>query len=148
MYCLACGTESPPGLRFCNRCGASLKEHVHSNPRLIRSFLLAVVIVGLSGLGIMLGGGLKLKTEGNMTQDIVAIFMMFTFLLTLIIEIFLMRQLSKLLASPEKHTHQQSDRFGPTELRVPLTRTLPEPALSVTENTTRTLKYARSEQQR
>lgn len=147
MYCLACGTELPAGLSFCNRCGTSLKDRDQAKPKLVRSLLFAIVILGLAGLGMMLGGAVTLKREAGLDQNLVGVFMVFTFLLTLIIELFLMRQVSKLLKTREKHP-PQSERFTPSELTMEHPPTLPEPSMSVTENTTRTLEYSRTQAQR
>lgn len=148
MYCLACGSALPAGLSFCNRCGTSLKERDEGNPKLVRSLLFAIVILGLSGLGMMLGGAVTLKREAGLDQNLIGFFMVFTFFLTLIIELFLMRQVSKLLSKREKPTQQLPERFTPSELTAEHPRTLPEPAMSVTENTTRTLEYSHTQPQR
>jgi hypothetical protein len=151
MFCSSCGTTITPGLSFCNRCGASLKEQPTETTvktGAIVAFLLAITIIGLSGLGIMLGGAVTLKTEAAMTQDVVGMFMFFTFFIVSVIEFFLVRQLSRLISNPApKRASLPKQPALPQELHpasVQL-RGLPEAMPSVTENTTRTLEYSRKE---
>ena len=66
MYCSACGTPLTPGLSYCNRCGASLKEHAQSKSSAIPAFLTAITLIAIVGLGIMLGGALTLKRDADM----------------------------------------------------------------------------------
>src|SRR6202008_5171396 len=78
MFCSSCGTTITPGLSYCNRCGASLKEQPPATTvrtGAILAFLLAVTVIGLGGLGIMLGGALTLKREAGLTEDVVGMFM-------------------------------------------------------------------------
>lgn len=111
----------------------------------ISAFLTAITILGVVGLGIMLGGALVLRKEANLTQDLIAVFMLFVFLIVGPIEFMLIRQLSRLtgasdlraLAPPQQAFH---------ELRPANVNGLVEPMGSVTDNTTRTLEYSRREQ--
>jgi predicted nucleic acid-binding Zn ribbon protein len=146
MYCVTCGTPLAPGLSYCNRCGASLKERSDSKSGAIIAFLTAITLIGISGLGIMLGGTMALKREANLSQELVGIFMLFTFLIVCITEILLVRQLSRLTGSNEQKRVDVPPHFvAPPEFRPVQPRTLAEPIPSVTENTTRTLEYSRSE---
>ena len=146
MFCAACGTQLAPGLSFCNRCGTSLKER--SEPGkvgTIPAFLTAITIIGVSGLGLMLGGTLALSGAG-LDPALVGFFMLFTFLIVGITEILLVRQLSRFTAGNERKMIEQRPPLAlPTELQQPQPRTLAEPVPSVTENTTRTLEYSRNE---
>ena len=157
MYCAACGGPVAPGLKFCNRCGASLgKEVVESSHAGITTALItSIVIVGIGGLGIMLAGALNLKTNGQLGNDAVALFMFLTFLLVAMVELFLLRQLSRVLGTGIKNqqvdqSHQlfQPASASPNELRATPLRALPEPIPSVTEHTTRTLEHASRESSR
>ena len=158
MYCAACGGPVTPGLKFCNRCGASLgKERVESSQAgIITALITGIVMVGLGGLGIMLAGALNLKTYGQLGNDVVAIFMFLTFLIVITVEMFLLRQLSRVLGETSRRK-QQADQPQPlfqpatastNELRAAPVRTLPEPIPSVTENTTRTLEHSLRESSR
>lgn len=150
MFCSSCGTSITPGLSFCNRCGASLKEQpTESTVRTgaIVAFLIAITIIGVSGLGMMLGGAVTLKREAQLGEDVVGMFMFFTFFVVSIIEFFLVRQLSKLISNPApKRASLPQPSAMPHELlpaSAAQARGLPEAMPSVTENTTRTLEYAR-----
>ena len=145
MYCVACGTPLTPGLSYCNRCGTSLKERSDSKSGAIIAFLIAITLIGISGLGIMLGGAMALKQEANLSQDLVGIFMLFSFLIVCATEILLVRQLSRLTGSNEQKRDVPPHFVAPPELRPAQPRTLAEPIPSVTENTTRTLEYSRNE---
>jgi hypothetical protein len=147
MYCSACGTPLAPGLAFCNRCGMSLKVRQEQKPTVaITAFLIAITLIGTIGLGIMLGGTFTLTNEAHLKEELVGFFMFFTFLIVLITEILLVRQLSRLTATNVKAIEAPQVAM-PGELRPPQPRTLPEPIPSVTENTTRTLEYSRNEPQ-
>ena len=151
MYCSACGGPVMPGLKFCNRCGTGLTKEPDEKKGsgVAAGLITAVVFVALGGLGIMFGGAIALKNGGGLTEDVVALFMLLTFAVVGTVEVFLLRQLSRLLESRGKL--QQSDQpqplfqpssVSPHELpRAPL-RTFPEAVPSVTEHTTRTLQQS------
>jgi hypothetical protein len=111
----------------------------------ISAFLTAIVILGVVGLGIMLGGSLVLRKEANLPFELVGAFMFFTFFIVGIIEFMLIRQLSRLTGAVDERRY-----FPPTqplnELSPASVNNLGQPVGSVTENTTRTLEYARREQ--
>jgi hypothetical protein len=150
MYCSACGTPLAPGLSYCNRCGISLKERGERRPSgAIIAFLIAISVIGIAGLGIMLGGAFSLTLEAHLKDELVGFFMLFTFLIVAVIEILLVRQLSRLIAAPQAKAIDQPQLLAvPDEFRPPEPRTLAEPLASVTENTTRTLEYSRPESAR
>ena len=146
MYCSGCGAPITPGLSYCNRCGTSLKERSSESKSSlpIVALVAAMVLVALSGLGLMLGGPIALKREGGFETDFVALFMFLTFLVTSFTEIFLYRQLSRLTAQPKLPVATPASiATAPPEYYAPQPRSLPEPVPSVTENTTRTLEYER-----
>lgn len=146
MYCSTCATPIAPGLSFCNRCGANLKDRTaNTNMGPISAFLTAITILGVVGLGIMLGGALVLRKEANLTQELIGFFMLFVFLIVGSIEFMLIKQLSRVtgggddrrVLAPPQQAH---------ELRPANVNNLAEPLGSVTDNTTRTLEYSRREQ--
>jgi Na+-transporting methylmalonyl-CoA/oxaloacetate decarboxylase gamma subunit len=148
MYCSACGTPLAPGLSFCNRCGANLKGPTDSKTGALTAFLTAITLIGMAGLGVMFAGALLLKNEAGLREDLVAFFMLFTFLSLTIIEILLIRQLSRFTKSTEQKPAETPSQFvAAPELRSSQQRMLAEPVASVTENTTRTLEYVRNEAQ-
>jgi hypothetical protein len=149
MFCIACGTPLAAGLSYCNRCGTSLKERSESKTGTIAAFLTAITLIGTIGLGIMLGGAVTLKREGELPVELIGFFMLFTFITIIGIEILLFRQLSKLTSVSERNVIDMPQHFPrqfvePSQLSAPQ-RSLTEPIPSVTENTTRTLEYSRNE---
>lgn len=148
MFCSTCGTTITPGLSFCNRCGASLKEPTEATVRTgaIIAFLIAISIIGIGGLGVMVGGALTLRKDAALGEDVVGMFMFFTFFILSLTEFFLVRQLSKLIGGTSaKRVSAPTPMAIPNELRAAQARGLPEAMPSVTENTTRTLEYLRNE---
>jgi hypothetical protein len=146
MYCPACGTPVAPGLSFCNRCGMSLKEPSNSTAGPVAAYLAAITIIGLGGLGLMLGGAMALKNGGQFHEELIGIFMFMIFMIVGIVELSLCKQLSRLNRTSDKKQLAPPLQAGiPVELRAAQPRALGEPIQSVTENTTRTLEYSRSE---
>jgi hypothetical protein len=144
MYCSNCGTPVTSEISFCNRCGNGLRER--TEPRgsyAITAFLTAITSIGIVGLGIMLGGSLVLRREAGLPVELVGFFMMFTFVIVALIEVMLVRNLSKLIGCGERTKHLPTSPQPPLELRPPTTTSFGEPVGSVTDNTTRTLEYAR-----
>lgn len=149
MYCSACASPVTAGLKFCNRCGANLnKDQEATGSSLAGGLITAVVMVALFGLGIMFAGSIALKKGGDMNNDIVGLFMFFSFLIIGTTEVFLLRQLSRL-----QGTNNQTQRvenspplFQPAQSapmrELHAVREMPEPVSSVTENTTRTLVHS------
>lgn len=152
MYCSACGSPIAPGLSFCNRCGMSLKERTSDpkSPIPIVALIGAMILVALSAMGLLLGGPIALKREGQFGEEMIVLFMFLTFLITAFIEIFLYRQLSRLTAQPKSSGTplNQLPATAPAEYYAPQPRSLAEPLPSVTENTTRTLEYQRNDEGR
>ena len=147
MYCSVCGTQIAPGLSFCNRCGASLKDRsANNNTAAISAFLTAVTVIGVAGLGLLFFGAMLLKRKAQLDEQFIGIFMLFTFLLVGTVEFMLLRQLSKLIGSREEQKALPPPMQPMHELRTASAAALAEPLPSVTENTTRTLEYVRREQ--
>ena len=97
-------------------------------------------------MGMLLGGPLTLKREGNFDNDLIIFFMFLIFFFASITEILLYRQLGRL--SGQSKTNKQHIISAPplaAEYYGPQQRSLPEPVPSVTENTTRTLEYQRNQ---
>lgn len=146
MYCSTCATPLAPGLSYCNRCGASLKERDDSKTGTVNAYLTAISIIAVAGIALTLGGAIALKNGAELPEQLIGIFMLMTFLIVCIVEIFLCRQLSRLTSIKENVNFVALQHPAmPTELRGPQPRSLGEPAPSVTENTTRTLEYSRNE---
>jgi hypothetical protein len=150
MYCSACGTPLAPGLSYCNRCGMSLKERSEpATTGLVTAYLTAISLVAVAGVCLMLGGAIALRNGAHFEEDIDGIFMLMTFFIVSLVEIFLCRQLSRISKATANRESlappMQMPAAMPGELRPPQPRALAEPLTSVTENTTRTLEYSRHE---
>jgi hypothetical protein len=145
MYCANCGTQLVQGLSYCNRCGFNLRERNESDTGSVTAFLTAITLLGVLGLAMMLGGALVLRRAAGLSQELVALFMLFTFLIVSVTELMLVRNLSRLSAPKEKDRFLQPQ--VQQDLRLPQASSLGEPVGSVTDNTTRTLEYARREQE-
>jgi hypothetical protein len=146
MYCANCGTPLTQGLSYCNRCGANLKERSEVSTGAISAFLTAITLIAICGLGIMFGGALVLRKGANLGQELIGFFMLFTFMIVGMTEIFLVRNLSKLTSASEKKNYFPAPSPIPQDLRLSQGMPVGEPVSSVTENTTRTLEYIRREQ--
>jgi hypothetical protein len=151
MYCSTCGSPVTTGLSFCNRCGASLgkdkADETSSSPA--NGLIAALLFVTLFGLGIMFAGAIALKQGGGLPNEVVGMFMFFSFVLIGTVDIFVLRQLSKLMSHGTRRTQveapplfQPASGVSTNELRGVPPRTLPDPLPmpSVTEHTTRTLQ--------
>jgi hypothetical protein len=143
MYCANCGTPLTQGLSYCNRCGNSLRERSETNTGAISAFLTAIVLIGIGGLGIMFGGSLVLRKGANLSQELIGFFMLFTFLIVGMVEVMLVRNLSKLMGEKETKNFFPAPQQVSPDLRLPSATPFGDPVSSVTENTTRTLEYAR-----
>ena len=146
MYCANCGSPVTSSLSYCNRCGISLREKSEPNKTgPISALLTAITLIAICGLGAMLGGSLALRNGGGLPVDFVAVFMLFTFLIVCVTEVMLIKNLSRLIGPAEPKRYAVQPQQPPLELRPPAAQTFGEPVGSVTENTTRTLEYARRE---
>ena len=149
MYCSACASPVTAGLKFCNRGGANLnKDQEVPGSSLGAGLIWAVVVIALFGLGITFGGAIALKNGGGLHDDIVGLFMLFSFVIIGLAELFLLRQLSRVLGANNQSQRventpplfQPAQSAPPRELRA--VRDTAEPITSVTENTTRTLEHS------
>jgi hypothetical protein len=143
MYCASCGTPLTQGLSYCNRCGTSLRERSGANTRAIGAFLTAITLIGVCGLGLMFAGALVLRRGANLSQEMIGFFMLFAFLIVGMVEVMLVKNLSKLMGEKEKKNYFPAPQNVSNDLRLPQATPFGEPVSSVTENTTRTLEYLR-----
>lgn len=143
MYCASCGTLLTQGLSYCNRCGTSLRERSASNTGAIGAFLTAITLIGVGGLALMFAGALVLRRGANLSQELIGFFMLFAFLIVGMVEVMLVKNLSKLMGEKEKKNYFPAPPNVSNDLRLPQGTPFGEPVSSVTENTTRTLEYLR-----
>ena len=144
MYCASCGTPLTQGLSYCNRCGTSLRERSGTSTGAISAFLTAITLIGVGGVALMFVGSLVLRKGANLSQELIGFFMLFAFLIIGMIEVMLVRNLSRLMGSEkEKKNYFPAPQTVTNDLRLPQGTPFGEPVSSVTENTTRTLEYLR-----
>jgi len=157
MYCSTCATPLTPGLSYCNRCGANLKERGNSITSSVQAYLTTITLIAIPGLGLMLGGAIALKKKAQFDEEMIGAFMFMCFLIIALVEIFLLRQLSRVSSSSsstEKRLPAPAPMSVPPDFRaIPdprelQARSLSDPGASVTENTTRTLDYSHDEPRR
>jgi hypothetical protein len=144
MYCVNCGSPVTSSLSYCNRCGSNLRDKAESNKTgPISAYLTAITLIGITGLGIMLGGAIVLRTGVGMPVDFIAFFLLQVFLVVLLTEVMLIRSLSRVTSANESRRQFTPAQQPPLELHSPASSTFTKPVSSVTDNTTRTLEYAR-----
>ena len=148
MFCPSCGTEST-GLKYCNRCGANLSALMH--PEVIQVSLtrpatligIIMTFLTLGGFALLIAGARTLAPVVQGEDPVVAMIFM-GMVIILIVDIFLARQLTKLINA----SIGGSTKATPSQVAPPVTAPqLPRPdtapflqAPSVTENTTRFLE--------
>ncbi|HEV2912788.1 MAG TPA: hypothetical protein VGX92_05670 [Pyrinomonadaceae bacterium] len=153
MYCSSCGTESTPGLNYCNRCGAGLntqslaasqKAPYDNLTNLMLILGAATTVISLGGMGLLIAGAIRLAREGFSTDPVMMmIFMGMTTIL--VVDILLVRQLSRLISAAlpaDNRTRSARETIAPPKQTNRQLNAHPEPAASVTENTTRTFEPA------
>ncbi len=152
MFCPSCGTEYTIELKYCNRCGANLGTNLAppqsvepvvvnlTKPTLIIGGLLLLITLG--GFGGLVGGTMSLATilRGNDSFMMIILFGMLTIL---IVDIFLVRLLSKLISaalspvSPQRIVQPTMTGATPQQFQSPTPTNRLQSMPSVTENTTR-----------
>jgi hypothetical protein len=152
MFCPSCGAENS-GLKYCNHCGANLASLYGPSETTVVNLTKPAVLIGiilvvltLGGFGLLVGGALALAPALNGSDPLMAM-ILFGMIVILTIDIFLVRQLTKLI-----NAALRSDAGGVARSRIqnvqhPQSLPTPEtahflPASSVTDNTTRFLEQA------
>ena len=151
MYCPSCGTEYTIELKYCNRCGANLNAALAAQPeRVVVNLTRPTLIIGtvmtlltLGGFGIVIGGAVELARNVQLGSDPVIALVVMGMLSILTADIFLVRQLAKLINASLTSGAQTQPRRS-NVLASPPVAQLPQPGAaglqgvpSVTENTTR-----------
>jgi hypothetical protein len=159
MYCQTCGTEIQTGLNYCNRCGAAVGSSLSSAAgrpettvidikgpvRTLGATITLVTLLGLSILFFALGG--LASAERPLPADLLGVLSVVGLLMILIIDVMLIRILSRLVQLPvaaPATLPAQSKRPESRELHSPAAQTYmpastdPLPVSSVTDHTTRT----------
>jgi hypothetical protein len=151
MYCSSCGAAVPPGLSYCNRCGADLrvKEEStvkHSGPG-PNSLVWAIVAVTTIGLFLLIALMVFMK-ELHFNDGLINGFSAATLLTILLVDVLFAWLLLSSKRGQKKSTELAELKAElRRELAATQTHSLPEPAQSVTEHTTRTLEPVRSQRE-
>lgn len=149
MFCSSCGSAVTSGLSFCNRCGAELHKK-KSGFEIPESLIWAIVAVSVGGLALIIGLMAVMKNELHFDNQLILLVTLLSFLPLLAAEIVFIWMMIK----SSRHAKHREPIPGPaSELRGTATkelgeareRFLNEPALSVTEQTTRTLEAVEHE---
>jgi len=126
------------------------ERNERKEPDFSGNLITGVVLVGIFGLLIVCGGSIALKKGGEFNSDFIALFMVLSFAILGFIEIFLARQLSRVLGAGHKRKQLEESGqqlFQPAQMSVndvrAQLRSASTPVPSVTENTTRTLENSR-----
>jgi hypothetical protein len=150
MYCPSCGLEYTIELKYCNRCGANLNAGLSTQPEpVIVNVTKPALIIGatlvvltLGGFGGLIGGAVGLASVVHGNDPLIAM-ILFGMMTIMIVDIFLVRLLTKIITTSLSSSTQTQPR-RPNLLASPPVAQLPQPSAarlqgvpSVTENTTR-----------
>lgn len=155
MYCQACGAELQTGLNYCNRCGAVVNSSITTRAETalvdirgpVRTLGATITLTTLLGLALLLFalGGLS-STERPLPADLLGVVSVVGLLMILIIDVMLIRILSRIVQLPVAPPALQSQpnrsesrelNQAPAQTYMPAS-TDPLPIVSVTDHTTRT----------
>ncbi|HEV3467892.1 MAG TPA: zinc ribbon domain-containing protein [Pyrinomonadaceae bacterium] len=154
MYCPSCGNSVAEGLKYCNRCGASLGGD-EGRPGLAGltgpawAISLAAALITLGGLAMLFVLGLTLINRGADLSPSGGIMMLAVLAVIALVDWMLIRQLARVIDAyrgagvPPAPARRSDAARAPAELdeRQPARLEAPrEPFISVTEQTTRTLE--------
>lgn len=143
MYCSSCGVAVVKGLSYCNHCGAKLidgnsEKSIKSSeikPELVVSAMVAVFVLGLVAISMLLG---VLKSVLRLDVGQILVFAFLSFLIMLLLEGVFIRLLFRRNRGDERAGATETLKGPATnELDAAQARALREPALSVTDHTTR-----------
>ena len=154
MYCQACATEIQTGLNYCNRCGAMVNASLTTRPETpvavdlknpVRTLGAAVTLTTLIGITIIFLA-LDSMSGRALPPELLGMLGAAGFFLILVIDILLLRILSRLVQLPAAAPALQTQTKRPEawELNPPPAQTYmpaatdPLPMPSVTDHTTRT----------
>ena len=146
MYCSSCGMTMKAGLSYCNRCGAEVgKESGLIGPAKVdvNSLVWAIVAVTVVGPGSIIGLMAVMKEVLHLNDVLIISSALLVFLSFLLAEgVFIWMLVRSVLGGRQPYIRNRQKGFSTSELGEAKANALPEPALSVTEHTTRTLEPA------
>jgi len=139
MYCSSCGVAVAKNLSYCNHCGKKLNrgdrggESSEVMPDMLVFLMVATFILGLLVITILMG---VMKSVLGLPVDQVLALMALPFALMLLIEGVLIRLLLRRKAVVDERKTLSNEQVT-NELDEARARLLSQPAVSVTEHTTR-----------
>lgn len=155
MYCRACGNSVKKGLKYCNVCGAQLvssEDDKEGTPgKMLDNILTTLFLTVVFGLGILVG--LVAVLLGNNVPTQLVVLIVVAYLAAVFgICFMLVKQVPKLIDAKLK-TQQNwgPGRSDPEQLSPKTTGQLEEyrePAMSVTDHTTRALEDSKVREKR
>lgn len=141
MYCWSCGTQINKQLNYCNSCGARIdKTEAENNYSWMNNPATSAGYLGVFGLGgfiFLVITLIKRNLDPSFVFALSALYLVALFGICFL----LIRQMSHFSEKKEPKTNP-NDEFTPREFRSEITAQLEsprQPAISVTENTTKTL---------
>lgn len=148
MYCSRCGKQISEELNFCSQCGErvnknELTETSKTQSEMLDNLAITAIFIGVGGLLFLVGLVAVLLDKPLSTQVIILIVIAYLGA-WLGVCLKLLGQISKIVDANLKDRKPKDEDFAPQPARLaaPTTAQLEEhrePALSVTENTTKTL---------
>ena len=137
MYCSSCGVAVAKDLSYCNHCGKKLKrgdgESSEVRPDWLVFMMVATFILGLVAITILMG---VMKSVLELPVDQILHLMALPFALMLVIEGVLIRLLLRRKGKAQEQKTLSNVQVT-NELDEARQRLLSQPAVSVTEHTTR-----------
>ena len=146
MHCSNCGSKVDKKLRFCNNCGERLSKASEIDKdgmpgKMLDNILTTIFLIVMFGMGILVGLVAVLLGNGMRVEPLLIVVLAY---LAVIFGICftLLRQVPKLIDARLRTTEGYGQAEQPAYLRPATTAQLEEfrePAMSVTDSTTRTL---------
>ncbi len=144
MYCSNCGTAITTDLKYCKNCGDKLakEEDKHGTPgKMLDNILTTLFLVVMFGLGILVGLVAVLLSK-DVASNVVVLIAIVYLAAVFGICYTLLSQVPKLIDAKLNRRNDSPEFVPPVQLPAKITGQLDgyhEPAMSVTEHTTRTL---------
>jgi len=151
MYCPSCGERVTPGLSYCKHCGAELTGSGRNRWRgagLPPALLVAAMVATfVFGIGVMAGLITVMKACG-LNEGVINGFAVMSFLLMLTLEAIFTRLLLRSALGRREADGRGKTGRSTNELDAAPVRAFPEPVMSVSDHTTRTLEPVPNEKER
>jgi hypothetical protein len=146
MYCPACGVELTHGLKYCNRCGASLGRDSSETSRGFNPFVLMIPIAIVSIVGLMRLFSTLNNLAGRLDAKAITAIALCGGLTVFGVVAALIWLSLRLIEGPKSHAPRARGKNVPTEIgELVMAQLSPSPNAmpSVTEGTTRNIDQIR-----